>query len=284
MFPAASRSGPAGFDAVDASGDPGALIGFLDAATSVPGLGAAKRSLLDHLALGQARAALDVGCGFGADVAAMADSMPPGAEVWGLDASGTMIAEARRRTADLGPRVSLRVGEATNLPFPDEVFDACLADTVLQHIPDAARAVREMARVTHPGGRVASLEFDLGTTFLDHPDRETTRIILDTFTDAAVQGRIGRQLPRLFRLAGLTDVSITPTVVLSNASFWRILYRDHVARLQDQGLLTSQEVSQWWTTLDRQAQAGHFLGGAVIFLAAATRPGEGPAGPSTAGD
>ena len=57
----------------------------------------------------------------------------------------------------------------------------------------------------------------------------TTRIILDTFTDAAVQGRIGRQLPRLFTLAGLTDMSVTPTVILSNAAFWRILYQDHVA-------------------------------------------------------
>jgi hypothetical protein len=62
----------------------------------------------------------------------------------------------------------------------------------------------------------------------------TTRIILDTFTDAAVQGRIGRQLPRLFALAGLTGMSVTPTVILSNAAFWRILYQDHVARLQDQ--------------------------------------------------
>ena len=97
----------------------------------------------------------------------------------------------------------MRVGEATDLPYPDKAFDACLADTVLQHVPDPALVVSEMARVTRPGGRVAALEFDLGTTFLDHPDSQTTQIILDTFTDAAVQGRIGRQVPRLFRLADL---------------------------------------------------------------------------------
>ncbi len=271
MFPAASGSGPARFDAVDASGDPHALIGFLDAAASVPGLGAAKRSLLSQLALGQARAALDVGCGSGADLVAMAGSMPPGAEIWGLDASETMIDEARRRTAGLRPRVSLRIGEATSLPFPDETFDACVADTVLQHIPDPAQALREMARVTRPGGRIAALEFDLGTTFLDHPDSEITQLILDTFTDATIQGRIGRQLPRLFGLAGLTDVTITPTVILSNAHFWRAIYQNHVAQLRDQELLSSQEADQWWTALDRQAQAGRFLGGAVAFLAAATR-------------
>lgn len=271
MFPAASRSGPASFDAVDASVDPDALIGFLDAAAAVPGLGAAKRNLLSHLALEQARAVLDVGCGSGADLAAMAGSMPSGAIIWGLDASQTMIAEASRRTVDLRPQVSLRVGDATDLPFPNETFDACLADTVLQHIPDPAQALREMARVTRPGGKIAALEFDLGTTFLDHPDSETTQLILDTFTAATVQGRIGRQLPSLFRLAGFTGVSVTPTVILSNAPFWRRLYGNHVAQLQDQNLLDSQEADQWWTILDQQAQAGHFLGGAVAFLATATR-------------
>ena len=152
MVRALSRSGPAEFDAVDASSDPGALIGFLDAATSVTGLGEAKGRLLEQLALGQARTALDVGCGAGADLAAMARRRPPGAQVSGIDASETMIAEARGRTADLGAQVSLRVGEATDLPYPDKAFDACLADTVLQHVPDPARVVSEMARVTRPGG------------------------------------------------------------------------------------------------------------------------------------
>jgi len=256
MVRALSRSGPAEFDAVDASGDPGALIGFLDAAKSVTGLGEAKGRLLEQLALGQARTALDVGCGAGADLAAMARRMPPGARVSGIDASETMIAEASRRTADLGAQVSLRVGEATDLPYPDKAFDACLADTVLQHVPDPARVVSEMARVTRPGGRVAALEFDLGTTFLDHPNSQTTQIILDTFTDAAVQGRIGRQVPRLFRLADLADVSATPTAILGNAPFWRILYQDHVDRLQDQGILTVQEASQWWAGLEGQGTGG----------------------------
>jgi len=128
-----------------------------------------------------------------------------------------------------------------------------------------------MARVTRPGGRVAVLEFDVGTTFLDHLDSQTTQIILGTFTDAAVQGRIGRQVPRLCRLAGLADVSVTPAAILGNAAFWRILYQHHVDRLQDQGTLTAQEATQWWAGLEGPAQEASFLGGAVIFLTAATK-------------
>ena len=266
---------PAEFGTVDASADPGGLIRFLDAASAVSGLRAAKDALMEQLALGRARAALDVGCGAGGDMAEMARLMPDGTHVSGIDASETMIAEAQRRTASLGTRVCLRVGDAAGLPYDDQGFDACRAATVLQHVPDPARVLSEMARVTRPGGRVGVLEFDQETLFIDHPDPETTRIILDTFADAMVQGHIGRQLPRLFRAAGLTDVSVTPRVILGNAQFLRTLLQDHVAGLQRQGLLTGQRATQWWTELKTRAQAGDFAGGVIVFVVTASQPERG---------
>ena len=272
MVAADRRAGPVGFNAVDASADPGALIRFLDAANTTAGLTAAKGALLEQLALGRARAALDVGCGPGIDMAAMARLMPDGAQVSGVDISETMIAEARFRAASLGVRVSLRTGDAADLPYPDHAFDACRVAAVLQHVPDPARVIQEMARVTRPGGRVGVLEFDQETAFVDHPDTETTRIILDAFAGAMVQGHMGRQLPRLLRAAGLTDVTVTPGVNLGSPQFFRDILHDHVARLQDEGILTSQRASRWWAELDAWARAGDFLGGAVVFVAAATRP------------
>ena len=266
---------PAEFGTVDAAADPGGLIRFLDAANAVSGLRAAKAALLEQLALVRARAALDVGCGAGGDVAEMARLMPDGTHVSGVDASETMIAEARQRTASLGTRVCLRVGDAADLPCDDQGFDACRAATVLQHVPDPARVLSEMARVTRPGGRVGVLEFDQETLFLDHPDPETTRIVLDTFAGAMVQGHIGRQLPRLFRAAGLTEMSVTPRVILGNAHFLRTLLQDHVARLQGQGLLTGQRAAQWWTELKTRTQAGDFAGGVIVFVVTASRPERG---------
>jgi ubiquinone/menaquinone biosynthesis C-methylase UbiE len=266
------RAGPVGFNAVDTSADPGGLIRFLDAANGTAGLTAAKRALLEQLDLGRALAALDVGCGPGIDVAEMARLMPDGAHVSGVDISETMIDEARRRTASLGPQVSLRTGDAADLPYSDQAFDVCRAATVLQHVPDPARVIQEMARVTKPGGRVGVLEFDQETAFVDHPDTETTRIILDTFASAMVQGRIGRQTPRLLRAAGLTDVTVTPGVNLGSPQFFRVILHDHVAHLADEGALTSERSGQWWAELDAWAQAGDFLGGAVVFAVTASRP------------
>jgi ubiquinone/menaquinone biosynthesis C-methylase UbiE len=272
MVAADRRAGPVGFNAVDTAADPGGLIRFLDAANTTTGLAAAKRALLEQLDLGQARAALDVGCGPGIDMAEMARLMPDGAQVSGVDISETMIAEARLRTADLGPQVSLRTGDAAELPYPNQAFDVCRTATVLQHVPDPARVIREMARVIRPGGRVGVLEFDQETAFVDHPDTETTQIILDTFADAMVQGHMGRQLPRLLRAAGLTDVTVTPGVNLGSSQFFQAVLGDHVARLPDQGILTSQRASQWWTELDAWAQGGDFLGGAVVIVAVGSRP------------
>ena len=106
----------------------------------------------------------------------------------------------------------------------------------------------------------------------DHPDTETTRIILDTLASAMVQGRIGRQTPRLLRAAGLTGVTVTPGVNLGSPQFFRAILHDHVARLADEGILTSQRAGRWWAELDAWAQAGDFLGGAVVFAVTASRP------------
>jgi hypothetical protein len=79
-----------------------------------------------------------------------------------------------------------------------------------------------MARVTRPGGRVAALEFDLGSAMVDHPDRQTTRRILDSWAADTSNGWMGRQLPRMFRQAGLTDLVIKPQVVLVGRTMLRM--------------------------------------------------------------
>jgi ubiquinone/menaquinone biosynthesis C-methylase UbiE len=172
------RSDVTRFSHVDTSGDAESLIAFLDTANALAGLRAAKQSLADQLRLAQARSVLDIGCGTGADLIAMAGQLPPGGRATGIDVSESMIAEARRRASGLDLSISFDSGDAANLPYEDASFGACRVATVLLHVRDASQVIREMIRVTRPGGRVAALEFDQDTTMLDHPDRHTTRIIV----------------------------------------------------------------------------------------------------------
>lgn len=247
------------------------MVAFLEAAGAIKGLQDLKAAMLQQLHLEQTQAALDVGCGLGADVAEMIRRMPQGSKATGIDRSEVMITEAQHRTTGLGLKIAFDVGDAMDMPYADCAFGACRAVTVLQHLTRPERALQEMVRVTRPGGRIAALEFDLGTAMIDHPDRATTRLILASSENDAVQGWMGRQLPGLFQLAGLSDVSVSPAVVLSDLRFAQLLFRRPADRLREQGTLTGDQVSYWWSQLSQRAAESHVVG-ATAFLVAATKP------------
>jgi ubiquinone/menaquinone biosynthesis C-methylase UbiE len=79
---------------------------------------------------------------------------PATAAVTGVDLSDGMLAIARTRAAELGSTATLRQGDAHDLPFPAESFDTVVCTFGLCAIPDADLALREMARVLRPGGRL----------------------------------------------------------------------------------------------------------------------------------
>jgi len=101
---------------------------------------------------------LDVGCGTGNFAVALASRFQ-NANVTGLDRSQAFIASARSLDPE-NRRLTFEEGEATALPFADRSFDATLSLLVVNFIPDAERAVREMVRVTKPGGLVAACVWD----------------------------------------------------------------------------------------------------------------------------
>jgi SAM-dependent methyltransferase len=89
--------------------------------------------------------ALEVGCGTGLILARVA---PVAKSAKGIDLSEGMLAHAKKRGLDV------QQASATDLPFPDESFDVTYSFKVLAHVPELERALREMGRVTRPGGRV----------------------------------------------------------------------------------------------------------------------------------
>lgn len=98
----------------------------------------------------------DVGCGNGLYLAELARrGLGPAV---GLDLSPGMLAAARQRLAGLapgpGPGPVLAVADAAELPLPDGTAVLTLSAHMLYHVPDPAAAVRELRRITRPGGRV----------------------------------------------------------------------------------------------------------------------------------
>jgi ubiquinone/menaquinone biosynthesis C-methylase UbiE len=99
---------------------------------------------------------LEVGFGPGVAIELLASLLPAG-RVSGVDASPEMVEQAteRSRRAIRAGRVDLRLGTAENLPFADASFDKSLAINSMQVWPDVSSGIREIMRVTKPGGKVA---------------------------------------------------------------------------------------------------------------------------------
>jgi len=98
---------------------------------------------------------LDVGCGPGALTARLAERCGP-ESVAACDPSSSFVESARSRL----PEVDVREAAAEDVPFDDDEFDASLAQLVVQFMRDPVGGLREMGRVTRPGGVVSVSVWD----------------------------------------------------------------------------------------------------------------------------
>ena len=98
---------------------------------------------------------VDVGCGGGIDSLIAARMVGPKGQVIGVDMTTAMLAKARSSAAEAGVRnVDFREGFGEALPVEDGVADVVISNGVLNLMPDKDAALREMARVLKPGGRL----------------------------------------------------------------------------------------------------------------------------------
>lgn len=118
-----------------------------------------RRRAVESLELdGRTSTVLDLATGT-ADLA-LAIARALDARVIGIDPSQGMLEVGRRkvREAGLTERIDLRVGDAQALDLEDRSVDGVTIAFGIRNVPDRSRALREMARVTRPGGRIAILE------------------------------------------------------------------------------------------------------------------------------
>lgn len=112
--------------------------------------------LADLAAISSGQRVLDVGCGPGALTTELVGRVGPAA-VSAVDPSESFVLAARSRN----PGADIRQAAAEELPFPDQSFDAALAQLVVSFMADPVAGVAEMRRVTRPGGVVAASVWDL---------------------------------------------------------------------------------------------------------------------------
>ena len=192
--------------------------------------------LLPHLRRGASL--LDLGCGVGSITADLAARVAPG-RVVGVDVSDEVLASARAAADERGVAVELVVADACALPFADGTFDVAHAHQVLQHLPDPVAALRELRRVTRPGGLVAVRDVDFATVhaFPDLPGLQAWQSAYRrTARAAGGEPDAGSRLTGWAREAGFGDV-------VPSASVW---------------LFATGEDRDWWggTWAERTGASG----------------------------
>lgn len=111
-----------------------------------------RRVVVDAVAAKPGQRVLDLAAGTGTSSEPYADA---GIDVVACDFSVGMLKVGKRRRPD----INFIAGDATNLPFADESFDASTISFGLRNVMDPEKALREMFRVTKPGGKLVVAEF-----------------------------------------------------------------------------------------------------------------------------
>lgn len=124
----AKRDTASNYASLFAKGADQAMVGLVEAVAPAPG-----------------STVLDICCGHGAMTAKLCDA---GCQVTGLDFSEEMLTHAR----SIAPSATLKNGDAQDLPFEDQSFDAAVCNCGVMHLPDQPKALREARRVLKSGG------------------------------------------------------------------------------------------------------------------------------------
>src|SRR5256885_14362954 len=160
---------------------------------------------------GEGSRVLDVGCGTGEIQFRLARRFPEASFV-GIDLEETHLARARDRCAQFGSQVRFERGDALDLAFGSAEFDQVICRHVLQALPDAGRALAEMARVVKRGGRLHLIAEDYGMLWC-HPtalDSDGFWQRMPNLYGAAIgcDLHVGRKTFTLLTDLGLTDIRV----------------------------------------------------------------------------
>jgi ubiquinone/menaquinone biosynthesis C-methylase UbiE len=271
------------FSNVDRAEAPGVHVEYLDRVRSDPRWQQWKSETIELMELSPGERCLDLGCGTGEDVVAMADHLEGSGLAIGVDRSVTMAGEATRRHDR--PDCSFVVADAASLPFTSASFDAARVERTLQHLADPGLAVVELARILRNGGRLVAFEPDWETLVLSSPLEVTGRAIFAWRIGQKPSRTVGRRIALLMVEAGLTVQGVSGRVV-TITSYDRARYafslESNANAAARAGVISQSAADAWLSSLRAADVAGGFVAAVTNLIAVARKPGRAPR-PTAAG-
>ena len=208
---------------------------------------------------GQPASVLDLACGTG-EITKRLGEMFPEATVTGVDVEESHLNSARKHCVALGDRVRFEKGDAFELPYADATFSLAVNRHMLQAVPDADLIVKEMVRVTKPGGHVHIAAEDYSMMHF-HPTRLDTDEFwrLGPITFARNTGsdlRSGRKIYTWLRELGVQEVRVDYVVIDTLrverevfAQIWEAWRDGYTQIIADNTDFTAEQVRGHWNDM-----------------------------------
>ena len=261
-----------GFQDIDSSPESGKFLNFMDLANSNKDILRYRELMTELCPIGEGSQILDVGCGLGQEAQRLARQVGLSGRVVGIDRSELMVREASSRAEATGLPLEFLTADVHQLEFDDNSFDLSRAERVLVYIENPAQAIQEMARVVKPGGHVMAYEFDFTGTFIDSDLEELTRRIENALLSGPPNPLVSRQLPYLFRKAGLSIERIEPFTVRMQREVIMGAYTPPLIQAVEAGKISQQELDVWWKEQELIEQNGQsFFGHSGFVVVGAKR-------------
>ncbi|MFI7068288.1 methyltransferase domain-containing protein [Kribbella sp. NPDC050124] len=252
--------------------DTAMLAMVLDLMAQRPAVRTLRAWALEQLAPLAGETAVDVGSGTGEDVVALAELVGPQGHAIGVEPSPGLRAEAHQR-AEAAQGVEFVDGDVGALPFAGESVDVIRCERVLQHVADAAGAVREMARVLRPGGRIVLIDTDWATAIVHPADPAVLQKMVDYFLADSANPYSGRRLRGQLAAAGLEITGETAATWIEAQEGAR---QGFVSMMQltalKAGVITPTEAETFARDLADAADRGAFHLSLTMYAVSARKP------------
>jgi ubiquinone/menaquinone biosynthesis C-methylase UbiE len=215
------------------------------------------RSLIAEIQLQPGETILDVGCGSGVLDRWLAKHTGGAHRIMAVDIHRTLLREAAVLATQEGltDQIEFREGNAEALPFPDGSFDVTMSATVMELL-NADRMLREMVRVTRPGGRVGVVVRAVDMqSFVNVPVRSELRAKVAALPNGTAGGNgcADGSLYQRFRDAGLQNVQMLPQLATYAGA------RAQSAAERIEAALSPAELAEWRAAVTRAEAAGTFF-------------------------
>lgn len=219
---------------------------------------------------------LEVGCGTGAMSRFLARRDGFEGTAFGIDQSPQFIAAGLRFAADeqISERVDFRVGDAHAIDFPADTFDVVFAHTLISHVTDPVSVLREMVRVTRPGGVVAIFDGDYASMTYAFPDHEFGHQMDTALVNASFNNpRVMRDLPRLMPELGLElkEAWGDAVVEIGKGSYFKSFIETYAPYVATAGYFPADVVDDWLRSQLKAMENGTFFASCVYYTYLALR-------------